>query len=215
MKKVNKEIQNSKVHAEKDRILDFAFEKFLKAGFYKTTMDSLASGLRISKKTIYKHYSTKDALVEDVVSRIMHNMSSKIDEILKSEYNAIGKVGNVMQLIGNFSLKISDSWLQDLKIHLPSLWEKVDNFRTKKMYGILSKVIEQGKVEGYFIDKPNELIIVLFVSSVRSIVSPDFLYHQKLNIQEAFRHTFEILFNGILTSKGKKEFKKIFSKGIQ
>ncbi|MEJ2493977.1 MAG: hypothetical protein P8Y79_06580 [Ignavibacteriaceae bacterium] len=142
-------------------------------------------------------------------------MSSKIDEIIKSEHNALGKVGNVMQLIGNFSLKISDNWLQDLRIHLPLLWERVDDFRTKKMYGILTKIIEQGKVEGYFIDKPNELIILIFVSSVRSIVSPDFLYHQKLNIQEAFRHTFEILFNGILTTKGKKEFKKIFSKGIQ
>ncbi|MEJ2504979.1 MAG: TetR/AcrR family transcriptional regulator [Ignavibacteriaceae bacterium] len=215
MKKVKKEILNSKVRAEKDRILDFAFEKFLKEGFYKTTMDSLASDLRISKKTIYKHYPTKDALVEDVVSRIMQNMSSKIDEIIKSEHNALGKVGNVMQLIGNFSLKISDNWLQDLRIHLPLLWERVDDFRTKKMYGILTKIIEQGKVEGYFIDKPNELIILIFVSSVRSIVSPDFLYHQKLNIQEAFRHTFEILFNGILTTKGKKEFKKIFSKGIQ
>jgi hypothetical protein len=83
------------------------------------------------------------------------------------------------------------------------------------MYGVLSNIIEQGKKEDHFIDKPSELIITIFVSSVRAIVSPGFLYYQKFNYQEAFRHTFEILFNGILTPKGKKKFNKIFNKVFQ
>jgi len=214
MKSKQTEVQDQYFITEQKKILDFTMNKFLKEGFYKTSMDSLASELRISKKTIYKHFPTKEALVESIADKIMQTISNKVDEIVKSDFNALGKAGNLMKQLGTFSLQISDNWLQDLRIHMPSLWEKIDEFRTKKMYGILSEIIEQGKEEGYFIDKPSELVIAVFISSVRSIVSPDFLYHQKFNFQEAFHHTFEILFNGILTVKGKKEFTKYIKQGV-
>jgi len=222
MKKTKKETQEFKLltllsdsDSERNKILDFVQDKFMREGFYKTSMDSIASQLQMSKKTIYKHFATKENLVEKVVERFMQNISSKVDEIIKSKFDALEKTVTLMRLLGSQLIKFSDNWLRDIQIQMPALWEKIDNFRTKKIYGVLSSIIEQGKVEGYFIDKPNELIITIFVSSVRTIVSPGFLYYQKFNYQEAFHHTFEILFNGILTPKGKKEFNKTFSKVFQ
>ena len=66
------------------------------------------------------------------------------------------------------------------------------------------------KKEGIIIEKPADLIIHLYVTAMRSIVNPDFLYYQKMSYKEAIQSTFEILFNGILTPNGKKQFKKSF-----
>jgi hypothetical protein len=100
--------------------------------------------------------------------------------------------------------------MRDIRIHLPVIWEKIDSFRTKKMNAAFSQLIEQGKKESLFTDKPSEIILTIFIASLRAIVNPDFLYYNKFSYKEAVQITIEILFNGILTEKGKKLFNKSF-----
>lgn len=215
MKKTEKKEQSIKHIAERSRILDFTMEKFLKEGFYKTSMDSLASQLQMSKKTIYKHFSTKEELVDAIVERFTSTVGNKIDKAINSDDDSLTKAFHLFEIMGSIAMKLSDTWVKDVQIHMPKLWEKIDEFRTKRAYAVLGAIIKQGQEEEMIIDKPSELIIHLFVTSIRSIVNPNFLFYQKFNYKEAFHHTFEILFNGIVTAKGKKQFDKIFKKAMQ
>jgi len=208
-------IKANEVNPERKRILNFVSEKFFREGFYKTSIDSIASELHVSKKTIYKNFTTKEQIVEEMVYALLNDTSSKIDEIIKSDVTSLHKALKMFEVMGSVTLKLSDNWVKDIQIHMPQLWEKIDEFRTKRAYSIFSNIIEEGKKEGNFIDKPNELIIHLFINSIRSIVNPQFIFMHKFSFREAFQHTFEILFNGILTPKGKKQFDKIFSKVIK
>jgi AcrR family transcriptional regulator len=200
---------------EKGKILDFSLDKFLREGFYKTSMDTLASELQVSKKTIYKHFSSKEELVEAIVTKFTSTISERIDSVIKSEEDSLSKALRLFEIMGSLAMKLGDQWVKDIQIHLPELWVKIDDFRTKRAYSVLGNIIRQGQEEGIIIKKPAELIIHLFVNSFRSIVNPNFLYYQKFNYKEAFQHIFEILFNGILTPKGKKQFDKIFKKVMQ
>ncbi len=74
----------NEIEDDKTKILKYAQIKYLNEGFYKTSMDVLASEMQISKKTIYKYFATKNHLVEAVVQDTMKYMSSKIDEIVSS-----------------------------------------------------------------------------------------------------------------------------------
>lgn len=199
---------------ERKKILEFTTDKFFREGFYKTPIDSIASELRISKKTIYKHFATKEELIEQLVFDFISVVSEKMDSVVNSDKDSLSKALLMFEIIGNVTLKFSDKWIKDIQIHMPELWKKIDDFRTKRAYTVLSNIIRQGQEEGMINDKPAELIIHLFVSSMRSIVNPDFLFYQKFSYKEAFQHSFEILFNGILTQKGKKQFDKIFSRVI-
>ncbi len=194
---------------EKEKYLKQIEERYLKEGFYKTSMDSLAAELQMSKKTIYKYFPSKENIVEAIVSDITSRVSGNIEQILRTDQNAVEKIVNVLQMLVQNLLRFSDKWLNDLRIHMPHLWKQVDEFRTKRMYATLSVIIEQGKREELIIDKPNEIIITLFISSMRGVVNPDFLYYNKFSYDEAVKITFEILFNGILTKKGKELFRKI------
>jgi len=201
--------------ADKNKVIEFCSIKFLKEGFYYVTVDQIASELRMSKKTIYKYFSTKDELVEAVAINMMGDVSKRIDEIITSENDSLTKALMLFEVMAGVVVRFSENWLKDLQIHTPKLWKKIDEFRTKRAFTALGSIIKQGQSEGIIIDKPAELIIHIFVNTVRSVVHPDFLYHQKFNYKEAFIHSFEILFNGILTPKGKKIFDKIFSKVIK
>lgn len=214
MKKLKK-TNDEQTDSERNKIIEFASNKFLADGFYKIPMDSISSEMHISKKTIYKFFSSKEELVEAVVLNFITGVSQKIDVVVETEHDSLTKAVKLFEIMTSVAMKLSDSWLKDIKIHIPELWERIDEFRTKRAYSVLSNIIHLGQEEGMIIDKPAELIIHLFVNSIRSIVNPNFLYYQKFNYKEAFQHSFEILFNGILTPKGKKQFDKIFSKVIQ
>lgn len=197
---------------DRERILDFCLKKFFKDGFHKVSMDTLAGELQVSKKTLYKHFSSKEEIVKEVVNTFTSSIGKSIESVIKANDDSLTKAFRLFEIMGSVSMQLSDKWVRDIKIHTYELWEKIDEFRTKKAYAVLGNIIKQGQSEGIIINKPTELIIHLFVNSIRSIVNPDFLFYQKFNYQEAFNHTFEILFNGILTPKGKKKFDKIFKK---
>jgi AcrR family transcriptional regulator len=206
---------NTEPNLEQKKILNYAAEKFMSEGFYKTPMDSLASDLQMSKKTIYKYFSSKEELVEAVIKSFMSHVKNKIDSVMKEEDNSLIRALHLFEVMRDVTTKFSDKWVKDIRIHMPRLWKMIDEFRTKHAYAVLGSIIQQGQKEGIIIDKPAELIIHLYVSAMRSIVNPDFLFYQRMNYKEAIQHTFEILFNGILTPAGKKQFKKSFKKVLK
>ena len=105
--------------------------------------------------------------------------------------------------------------MEEIKRYYPTLWDKIDHFRTEMMFGNITKVINQGKEEGLFVDYPTQIIMNVLVVSVREVVNPDFILKNNFSIITAARYALKIIIGGILTSKGKKEFNKIFNKVIK
>lgn len=198
-----------------NKIIAYTEKKFFRDGFYKTTMDEIASELRMSKKTIYKYFPSKDQLVHTIVMYFMQSMKSKIVPALQSDKNAIEKLSDLINIIANVSEKITADRFEELKRYYPDLWNEIDSFRTEMMFGTITKVIEQGKKESLFLDYPTSIIMNALVASVRSVVNPDFIMNNNYSILEAARYAFKIVIGGILSEKGKKEFNKSFNKVLQ
>ena len=199
---------------EKTKIIEIGEEKFFKEGFHKTTMDEVASELRMSKKTIYKFFPSKNDLVKAIAKQFMGNMKSRIVPTLNSDKNAIEKLEELMKILAKTSVRISPQMLDDMRRHFPKLWSEIDNFRTEMMFGNLTKVIDQGKVEGLFLDYPTPIIMNMLVASVRAIVNPEFILNNNFSIIEAARTAFKILIGGIATEKGKKIFNQTINKKL-
>ncbi|MFA7227506.1 MAG: TetR/AcrR family transcriptional regulator [Melioribacteraceae bacterium] len=197
---------------EIEKILEVTQEKFFREGFYKTRMDELASELRMSKKTIYKLFPSKNDLVEAIALRFTEQMKSKILPILESEKNAVEKLAGLISLLSNTAGKIGDRMFGELKNHFPSVWQKVDAFRTEMMYGNITKVIDQGKREGLFLDYPTPIVMNIFINSIRTTVNPEFIISNNFSMVVAAETTFKIIVGGILTDKGKEIFNHTFNK---
>ena len=196
---------------EKNRIITFAEEKFSRFGFFKTTMDELAREMRISKKTIYKHFSTKNVLVKAVIDAVRYSIASRILKIVESEDNAVVKLYNISDLLAKRVSKISAAWLNDLRIHNPHLWNELEEFRKAMIQKNFTQIVDQGKSEGLIVDKPTVVILTIIISSVQAVVNPEFIINNNLSMQQAIKLTLDIVFSGILTKKGRKIFKEFRS----
>ncbi len=199
---------------EKEKIFEYAIDKFLREGFYKTTMDDLASQLRMSKKTIYKYFPSKDELLKEVIFTFLSSRAAQIKAIIDSEENAVTKFFKLVEYLGSIIIRFSDKWISDIQMYTPLLWKEIDKFRTKMMYANLMKIIRQGINEGYFVDKPAEIVVTIFVSSLRGTVNPDFIMNNKFSVTTALDTTLEILMNGIMSDKGKKIFGRLKAEKI-
>ena len=197
---------------DQTKIIEQIEDKLFKEGFYKTTMDDVASELGMSKKTIYKFFPSKEDLVLAIAKHFMNRMKSKILPALNSDKNAVEKLSELIKILAGASEKISNKRMEEMKRHFPGIWNEIDSFRTKMMFENITKIINQGKAEGLFIDYPTSIIMTILVVSVRSIVNPDFILNNSFSIIEGARFTFKIIIGGIETKKGKKIFNQTINK---
>ena len=200
---------------EKDKILNLSLETFLKEGFYKTTMDEIAAKLHMSKKTIYKNFSTKEELLAQVTQFFLKSNHKAIRKSFNSDSNAVEKIYYMTNTIGTIVSNISDRMLSDLQSYAPELWKRIDEFRTRVLTVNFTKIIEQGKAEGFVNDINSILVITAFVSSIRGVANPQFVTSNKITLIEALETTISIFLNGVLTEKGKKNLIKLKNNGAK
>ncbi len=197
---------------EREKIIELGEEKFFREGFYKTTMDNVAAELKMSKKTIYKFFPSKEDLIMAIVKYFMNSMKSKIVPVLNSNKNAIEKLEELMKILAKTTVRINPQTLDEMRRHFPHLWNEIDKFRTDMMFGNITKVIDQGKAEGLFLEYPTPIVMNMLVASVRSVVNPKFILNNNFSFLEAAFTAFKIMIGGILTEKGKKIFNKTIYK---
>ena len=197
---------------DQNKIVELTEEKFFRDGFYKTTMDEIASELKMSKKTIYKFFPSKEDLVMAITKYFMEGMKNKIVPALNSDKNAIEKLAELNTILAKASEKVSPKRMDEIRNHFPTLWTEIDSFRTKMMFGNITKVIDQGKAEGLFIDYPTPIIMNTLIYSIRAIVNPEFILNNNFSISEAALFVFKVVIGGIVTEKGRKIFNKTINK---
>ena len=168
----------------------------------------LAGELHISKKTIYKHFHSKDNLIKEICSFTTAEITDSIETIVEGKEDVVMKFVKLLNMYGGFLSNVSEKWFNDISVHAPNVKKEIESRRNEKINDILIKLLEQGKKEKLIIDYPPELILVTFTSSLKSVLNTDFLVRSRFSMHEAFMLTYEILLNGILTKKGKEKFKK-------
>jgi AcrR family transcriptional regulator len=172
-------------------------------------MDEIAHDLQMSKKTIYKFFPSKEKLVEKIIDDSLYSANNMINAILGTEEDVVTKYVKFMNMYCRIVANSRERWLKDLQLHMPELWQKIDNFRNDKIYSGLSQLLKQGRKEKYIENYPTEIIIACFSSTIRATIDPDFILNNKFSIEEAFIYTFEMLLNGILTRAGREKYQKV------
>jgi AcrR family transcriptional regulator len=170
-------------------------------------MDEIASDLHISKKTIYKHFPSKEILLKEICSDTTCLIKSKIEEIIDGDGDTVVKFVRLLNMHSNMTMNISDKWVRDLTIHAPNIKKGIDEMKNDQINKVFTKLLEQGKREKLIENYPTPIIMASFNSSLMAVVNHEFLINNKFTIHHAFKITYEMLLNGILTKRGKEKFK--------
>jgi AcrR family transcriptional regulator len=82
-------------------ILDAATEVFLKSGYLGTNMDEIATLSGVSKQTVYKHFSSKEALFIEIVT----SMTDDAGDIVRNEVAELDEGGDVAEYLVDYAYR--------------------------------------------------------------------------------------------------------------
>lgn len=155
----------------KDRYVTKVYELFRKKGL-NLTMDDIAFDLKITKKTLYNNFNSKDELMRTVMEHVIEDIEFKINISLNQGKNAIealyhssGMMNKTLEEMGPLLLSDSSKFLPDLKV--------LDHTNRMSFYSrIIKENLDRGiNEELYRPDLNKELLTLFFTSAMAKIYS--------------------------------------------
>jgi AcrR family transcriptional regulator len=181
----------------KIKILKATITVFNKKGL-KLTMDDIAEQMGISKKTIYKHYKSKEEIFDQIVDYVFDDIKRKEQEILNEEGLSLEE--RVRKLLAAFPERFTEvdfSKLGDLKEKYPKTYRKLTK-RLESGWEPTMELLEQGRAQGIYIKDANFTIFkVMMDASVARFFETDTLKKSKISYIEALNQVVDILLTGI------------------
>lgn len=192
----------------RNRILETVREQFFKSGFTRVTMDEIASGLGMSKKTLYRFFPGKDELLREVVKLNMREIERGIDAIVQDESRRfVEKLKELMTFLAMRLAKIGPLFMQDLQRNAPEIWKEIEAFRRQKAMSLFGGLIDEGIQKGVFrSDLNQQLLTLMYANLIQSILNAEALSQLPLSASQAFEAISKVLFEGILTDEARANY---------
>lgn len=190
----------------KTNILAAAEDMFMQHGYSKVTMEEIASGIGISKKTLYKFFPNKKELLRELMTQRQCEFMDHIEDIWKREdIDFVGKFRNTLDFVGERSSRMNK--LQDVQRIAPEIWAEIHDFKKGKIFEKVRKLFEAGFETGIFrSDIDRDIVILVYTNAVESIVNPESLSELPCTAGQAFEAISKIIFEGILTEQGRSKY---------
>src|SRR5208283_3281587 len=154
-------------------IMDRSRTLFFERGVNALTMEKIASLQAISKKTLYRFFSNKDALIAAVVEERLSLVAKEVAGIATdSSVTYLDRLRGILQTVGTQFAQISLTFIKDVYYCKPELWEKIDKFRREHVFIIITRLFEEGRKRGFIRgDIDAQLMPTLFISAINSIIT--------------------------------------------
>ncbi len=187
----------------KSRILHKGAELFFRYGVKTVTMDTIATDLGISKKTIYQHFPDKDSIVFEVVKNFISLDSHKWSELDRLYPNVIEKMFKSFEMMKEMLSQMNPRLLFEIEKYFPNAFQLFIEHREKCIHVNLKTDFKKGAQFGYFRDDIDfELLARLRMAEVDLAFNPDFYPSNSLSLYETQLVFIDIFMRGILTEKG-------------
>ncbi len=184
----------------REKILMVAATQMNKRGI-KFTVDHVAVGAGISKKTIYRHFASKNVLITQVIEMALVDIEKQEREILANQSRSFAeKITDLMLLEPKEFGKTEDWVLEDIKRHCNKDWERIEQFKYERML-VLKELLDEGISLG-IVEKVNTQVAArVLLGAARELSQYEFLRENNLDSIQARQLLVEIFLHGILTEK--------------
>jgi AcrR family transcriptional regulator len=195
----------------KTKIINASRELFFEFGPSRVKMEEIAEKLAMSKKTLYKHFDSKDDVlsavlddtvcqVEDLMQGFKHSVTASSDEEFLQNLSDAGK-----QMADHLSIVWQSPFLKDIQRSYPAYWQAFMLRRRTSILGMFQLICEEGKKRGVLRSELNyELFTLMYLACIENIMHPTVMNDLQLSGGAVFQMMMAIIFGGVMTDKGRK-----------
>jgi AcrR family transcriptional regulator len=190
----------------RDKILEKSNELFLNLGFKSVTMDEIASALGISKKTLYKYFSNKTALIDAVTEYMFDTICCSIDTICDQKLNPIDELFQIKRVVMEHLKDEKSSPLYQLQKHYPAIYASLKQKQFLIMQETIQENLKRGVQSGVFRSSIDiDFISRIYFSGMIGIKDQQIFPLKKYSMNTLTSLYLEYHLRGISTEKGIQE----------
>ena len=193
------------------RIVRQARAHFFAHGYSQCTMDELAGELGMSKKTLYVHFTGKEALMTAVVEDLSREIRASADELFANRrLNFAEKLRGFAEGMVERTARMNPRLLRDLQRFAPEIYRQLAEMREKNIPYVFGRFIEEGQLAGMVrTDLDPGFAVAFFLSAMNGLLQPTALDRLGLAPRDLAPRAIDLLFGGLLTPAGRKEHEKL------
>jgi AcrR family transcriptional regulator len=162
--------KESPISPAKLRILEASFNAFNQKGFQAVSMDTVSRELKISKKTIYKYFGSKEELLEAALVHLFGQVEARLTALQRSK-SRTGVLIGYYDAVKVWRLALSAPLREEMGRELPYLFERVETFERQTLLrfliGLLKDMREDGTID---YPSPSREFAVAFFHLMGSLV---------------------------------------------
>ncbi|MFY0605285.1 MAG: TetR/AcrR family transcriptional regulator [Cyclobacteriaceae bacterium] len=193
----------------KEKILEGAHNLFVQFGVRSVSMDDVANRLSVSKKTLYQHFESKDALVSEAVKLHMAGEMEHFNSIAISSQDAIDELINITRCLREHVFKINPSLLFDLQKYHADAWETFQKFKKEFLMNQITTNISRGISEGYYRDSLDpKIMAIIRIETVQFAFDDRVFPRSEFDFQEVQMQMMDHFTQGLLSEKGRNLYQQ-------
>lgn len=178
------------------KIMETAIDQFNKKGL-KFTMDDIAGSLSISKKTLYKVFSDKEALFFNMVDYCFDAIKESERAILEdADMDIVEKIKKIIIVLPQRYKAIDFRQLYSLKEKFPSIYAKLEG-RLESDWEPTLMLLEQGIKEGRIKSLSTSVLRAMVEGTIEHFLSRDILLKEDIRYPDALEKMMDIIMDGI------------------
>ena len=191
-----------------ERILECFMQSMAKHGLKGTTMDSIASKLQMSKRSLYEIFGNKNEILKEAHKHYENKIGLKLQEIFISSNNVMEAIIKCFlynrDLMSNINAEFFRDMDQFVKKH-----KFISESQCIHNHHNLHVVLERGVQEGYFRDDINIMVQVrMFSIQMQALKNMEELFPPDISLLEVYDNVIIGFLRAISSPKGLIELEK-------
>lgn len=187
--------------SSKDKYIVQAYELFKQEGL-RLNMEQIASGLNLTKKTLYNNFESKEDLIRTAIDYFFSELETKINDAMKNSRNAIEALFLITSVIRNEIEQLGPGLLRDLSLYRSDIKMLDHTSRTSFYSKVVRENLERGiREQLYRTDMNIDYATLFYTSAVERFYKWDGSY-QYFNNSYQFHselvkhHLYSVVSNG-------------------
>ncbi len=195
------------VESLQEKIFNEAKKLFYVYGFKRITMDEIAVACKISKKTLYQIYPSKELLIKECVEKISFSKVDVIHRTIDSGVSVSHVFKSMFDMFRSLSHDVSQAMLNDMQL-MPEMWSMIEE-RRMTVFERMGEIVERGQQDGSIKKELNiDLFLRIYMGILQKFVTPMMFSEMNVSPSELMSQLEIVIFEGILTDEARKEVNK-------
>jgi AcrR family transcriptional regulator len=188
-----------------EEIIKVALRQFLRHGIRDITIPKLIVPLKISSKTLYKHFENKEQLLQECVDLLYRNLFQEFREVLRSDLDPVNKIKSVFTIALERDFGVSSKFYHDLNYYYPDVQNKAIKHIAKESGELLVPVVVEGMRDGYFLSDLDPQMSLYAINTLYTSITRNKVESTgKHDPRKLFKQMVIIQIRGMCTEKGLK-----------